>query len=76
MSRPRGIFKELKLKFNSIESKVIKIIEKLHPFTFEKFHNEPYQEHKNSDLIGVLELYKDNLKAENREGSADWISII
>lgn len=71
MSRPRGIFKELKLKFNAIESKAIQIIAKLHPFTFEKFHNELYQEHKNSDLIGALELYKDNLKAENREGSAD-----
>src|SRR5690606_23639211 len=70
-SRPRGIFKELSLKFNAIESKAIQIIEKLHPFSFERFHNELYKEHENSDLIGALELYKEKLKAENREGSAD-----
>ncbi|MEX2336183.1 MAG: site-specific integrase [Fulvivirga sp.] len=63
--------KELKLKFNSIEAEAIQVIEKIQPFSFEEFKDRFYREHKNTDVIGALELYKESLKSENREGSAD-----
>jgi integrase/recombinase XerD len=69
--RPRGDNKDLSITFNALESRAIKVIEKLHNFTFEAFEKNFLS--KNSledDVYSYFERYIDKLTKEGRASSA------
>lgn len=70
--KPRGIYKEYKLKFESIEVKANKIIEKLYPFSFEAFSQAfNRQSDLSKDVIELFDFYITTLKKKQQFGTAD-----
>ncbi|WP_026135762.1 site-specific integrase [Nafulsella turpanensis] len=69
--KPRGEYKDLKIKFGSLEARAIKVIEKLPEFSFEAFEKR-FLEKKQSgqDVYSYYDRYIDSLKQEGRVGTA------
>ncbi|MEQ9403189.1 MAG: site-specific integrase [Cyclobacteriaceae bacterium] len=67
----RGKLKDGKIKLATIESKAITIIDDLgEEFTFSRFKENLSSRPKQSDVITMFEVYIDNLKSQNRIGTA------
>ena len=69
--KPRGEFKDLKVKFNAMEERAIKVIEKLPEFSFDAF-KEGFLKKKSTsqDVFSYYERYIEDLKEEGRTGTA------
>ena len=68
--KPRGEFKELKVKFNAMEERAIKVIEKLPEFSFDAFKkNFLKKKSTTQDVYSFYERYTEGLKAEGRTGT-------
>ena len=73
--RPRGDYKELRLKFNLIEEKAQDVIDKIDDFSFDKFKN--FYSRKPKDLRNVYFYYEKQIKELDKKGkigTASWYS--
>lgn len=69
--KPRGEFKALSIKFNAMEARAIKVIEKLPQFSFDAFEkNFLEQKSTDQDVYSYFERYIQGLTDEGRVGTA------
>lgn len=69
--KPRGEFKELKVKLASLEARALKVIEKLPEFSFEAFEKRFLEKRQSGqDVYSFYVRYIDNLQREGRAGTA------
>ena len=69
--KPRGEFKALSIKFNTLEARAIKVIEKLPQFSFDAFEkNFLEQKSTSQDVYSFYERYIQSLTDEERVGTA------
>ena len=70
--KPRGEYKELKIKFNSLEDRAVKVIEKLPKFSFDAFEDR-FREKKQAGQ-DVYSFFEKNIETLTREGRAGTAS--
>jgi integrase/recombinase XerD len=70
-AKPRGEFKTLQTKFQAIEQKAIKVIEKLPAFSFDAFEKKFLTDQVKDDVFTAFRAHIERLTQEGRAGTAD-----
>jgi len=70
-AKPRDEYKKLRKKFDDIEDRATGILDKLHPPTFDKFRRLFTQKEGEGNVEKYYLTYIDDLKKQNRHGTAD-----
>ncbi|NCD41757.1 MAG: site-specific integrase [Bacteroidia bacterium] len=71
--RPRGDYKDIRLKLDEQENRAREIINNLHPFTFEVFKDTFFKHEKttNNEVFALFDKYIQGLEEQDRIGNAN-----
>lgn len=71
--RPRGDYKDIRLKLDEMENRAREVINNLHPFTFEAFKDTFFNKDKigSNDVFALFDRYILSMEEQDRIGNAN-----